>query len=92
VQTTNNCLKDKSGGQSLLRQNVLNDFHHFDFELGKIAQWRANTLSLIYNKPDFMLLNSPKHNPTSFKLLSIITAFRPYNLQCIDVRPDNILS
>ena len=40
-----------------------------NLELYKIDQWlRANKLSLNYNKTNFMLLTSRKHNPASFKL------------------------
>jgi len=39
-------------------------------ELCKIDNWlRANQLSLNYNKTNFMLLNSQKHNSTSFKVI-----------------------
>jgi len=42
----------------------------FRQELCKIDHWlRANKLSLNYNKTNFMLLNSQKHNPTSFKVI-----------------------
>jgi len=38
-----------------------------NLELCKIDHWlRANKLSLIYNKTEFMLLNSRKHIPTFF--------------------------
>jgi len=40
------------------------------FEMCKIDnRLRANKLSLNYNKTNFMLLNSQKHNPTSFKVI-----------------------
>ena len=39
-------------------------------ELCKIYHWlRANKLSLNYNKTNFMLLSSRKHNPASFKVI-----------------------
>jgi len=39
-------------------------------ELCKIDHWlRAKKLSLNYNKTNFMLLNSQKHNSTSFKVI-----------------------
>jgi len=39
-----------------------------NLELCKIDHWlRANKLSLDYNKTNFMLLSSQKHNRTSFK-------------------------
>jgi len=41
-----------------------------NLEIYKIVHWlRANKLSLNYNKTNFMLLNSHKHNPTSFKVI-----------------------
>jgi len=40
-----------------------------NLELCKIDHWlRANKLSLNYNKANFMLLTSRKHNPASFKV------------------------
>ena len=40
-----------------------------NLELCKIDHWvRANKLSLDYNKTNFMLLTSRKHNPASFKV------------------------
>ena len=40
-----------------------------NLELCEIDHWlRANKLSHNYNKTNFMLLNSQKHNPTSFKV------------------------
>ena len=41
-----------------------------NLELCKIDHWlRANKLSLNYNKTNFMLLTSRKHNPASFKVI-----------------------
>ena len=41
-----------------------------NLELCKIDNWlRANKLSLNHNKTNFMLLNSQKHNLTSFKII-----------------------
>jgi len=41
-----------------------------NLEMCKIDNWlRANKLSLNYNKTNFTLLNSQKHNPTSFKVI-----------------------
>jgi len=41
-----------------------------NLELCEIDNWlRANKLSLNYNKTKFKLLNSQKHNPTSFKVI-----------------------
>jgi len=41
-----------------------------NLELCKIDHWlRANELSLNYNKTNFMLLTSRKHNPASFKVI-----------------------
>jgi len=41
-----------------------------NLELCKIDHWlRANKLSFNYNKTNFMLLNSQKHNPTSFNVI-----------------------
>ena len=41
-----------------------------NLELCKIDHWlRVNKLSLNNNKTDLMLLNSHKHNPTSFKVV-----------------------
>jgi len=41
-----------------------------NLELCKIDNWlRVNKLSHDYNKTNFMLLNSQKHNPTSFKVI-----------------------
>jgi len=40
-----------------------------NLELCKIDHWvRANNLSLNYNKTNFMVLTSRKHNPASFKV------------------------
>jgi len=41
-----------------------------NLELYEIDHWlRANKLSLNYKKTNFMLLNSQKHSPTSFKVI-----------------------
>jgi len=41
-----------------------------NLELRKIDHWlRANKLSLNYNKTNFLLLNSRKHNSASFKVI-----------------------
>ena len=41
-----------------------------NLELCKIDHWlRANKLSLNYNKTNFMLLTSRRHNPASFKVI-----------------------
>ena len=41
-----------------------------NLELCKIDHWlRANKVSVNYNKTNFMLLTSRKHNPASFKVI-----------------------
>jgi len=64
-------------------------------ELCKIDHWlRANKLSFNYNdKTNFMLLNSQKHNPTSFKVIINNHSISPEdNLKYLGVLLDNKLS
>jgi len=62
--------------------------------LCKIDNWlRANKLSLNYNNTDFMLLNSQKHNPTSFKvIINNHRIFPEDKLKYLDVLLDNKLN
>jgi len=65
-----------------------------NLELCKIDHWlRTNKLSFNYNKTNFMLLNSQKHNSTSFKVImnkhNICTKD---NLKYLEVLLDNKLS
>ena len=64
-----------------------------NLELCKIDHClRANKLSLNYNKTNFMLLNSRKHNPTSFKVIINNHSISPEdNLKYLGVH-DNKLS
>ena len=56
------CLHMSNSCSNVLQTNV-------NLELCKIDHWlRANKLSLNYNKANFMLLTSRKHNPASFKV------------------------
>jgi len=65
-----------------------------NLELCKIDHWlRANKLSLNFNKTNFMLLTSRKHNPASFKV--IINNHNIYpedNLKYLGVLLDHKLS
>ena len=63
-------------------------------ELCKIDHWlRANKLSLNYNKTNFILLTSRKHNPASFKVTIINHTISPHdNLKYLGVLLDNKLS
>ena len=65
-----------------------------NLELCKIDHWiRANTLSLNYSKTNFMLLNSQKHNPASFKVIINDHSISPEdNLKYLGVFLDNKLS
>jgi len=65
-----------------------------NLELCKIDNWlRANKLSLNYNKTTFMLLNSQKHNPTSFKVIINNHSISPEDkLKYLGVLFDNELS
>jgi len=65
-----------------------------NFELCKIDHWlRANTLSLNYSKTNFMLLNSQKHNPASFKFIINHHRISPEDkLKYLGVLLDNKLS
>jgi len=48
-----------------------------NLEFCKIDNWlKANKLSLNYNKTEFMLQNSQKHNPTSFKVNTLRAGLR----------------
>jgi len=60
----------------------------------KIDHWmRANKLSLNYNKTNFMLLTSRKHNPTSFKVIINNHSISPEdNLKYLGVLLDSKLS
>ena len=60
----------------------------------KIDHWlRANKLSLNYNKTNFMLLTSRKHNPASFKVtINNHTISPEYNLKYLGVLLHNKLS
>ena len=64
-----------------------------NLELCKIDHWlRANKLSLNYSKTNFMLLNSPKHNPTSFEVIINNHSISPEdNLKYLGVLLDNKL-
>jgi len=63
-------------------------------ELCKIDHWlRANKLSLNYNKTNFMLLSSRKHNPASFKVIINNHNISPEDdLKYLGVLLDNKLS
>jgi len=65
-----------------------------NLELCKIDHWlRANKLSLICNKTNFMLLASRKHNPASFKVIINNHNISPEdNLKYLCVLLDNKLS
>ena len=65
-----------------------------NLELCKIDHWlRANKLSLNYNKTNFMLLTSRKHNPASFKVtINNHTISSEDNLKYLGVLLDNKLS
>jgi len=65
-----------------------------NLELCKINNWlRANKLSLNYNKTNFMLLTSRKHNPASFKVIINNHNISPEdNLKYLGVLLDNKLS
>ena len=65
-----------------------------NLELCKIDHWlRANKLSLNYNKINFMLLTSQKHNPASFKVFINNHNISPEdNLKYLGVLLDNKLS
>jgi len=65
-----------------------------NLELCKIDHWlRANKLSLNYNKTNFMLLASRKHNPASFKVIINNHNISPEdNLKYLGVLLDNKLS
>ena len=65
-----------------------------NLELRKIDHWlRANKLSLNYNKTIFMVLNSQKHNPTSFKVIINNHSISPEDkLKYLGVLLDNKLS
>jgi len=65
-----------------------------NLELCKIDHWlRANKLSLNYNKANFMLLHSRKHNPASFKVIINNHNISPENnLKYLGVLLDNKLS
>jgi len=65
-----------------------------NLELCKIGTWlRAKKLSLNYNKTNFMLLNSQKHNPTSFKVVISNHSISPEDkLKYLGVLLDNKLS
>ena len=62
-----------------------------NLELCKIDHWlRANKLSLNYNKTNFMLLTSRKHNPASFKIIVNNHNISPEdNLKYLGVLLDN---
>ena len=65
-----------------------------NLELCKIDHWlRANKLSLNYNKANFMLLTSRKHNPASFKATINNHTISPEdNLKYLGILLDNKLS
>jgi len=65
-----------------------------NLELCKIVHWlRANKLSLNYNKTNFMLLTSRKHNPASFKVIINNHNISPKdNLKYLGVLLDNKLN
>jgi len=65
-----------------------------NLELCKIDHWlRANKLPLNYNKTNFMLLTSRKHNPASFKVTINNHNISPEdNLKYLGVLLDNKLS
>ena len=65
-----------------------------NLELCKVDHWlRANKLSLNYNKTNFMLLTSRKHNPASFKVIINNHNISPDdNLTYLGVLLDNMLS
>ena len=66
----------------------------FNLELCKIDHWlRANKLSLNYNKTNFMLFTSRKHNPASFEVSINNHNISPEdNLKYLGVLLDNKLS
>jgi len=79
--------------------HMSNSFFHVlqttvNLELCKIDHWlRANKLSLNYNKTNFMLLTSRKHNPASFKVIINNHNISPEdNLKYLGVLLDNKLS
>ena len=65
-----------------------------NLELCKIDHWlRAKKLSLNYNKTNFMLLTSRKHNPSSFKVTINNHTISPKdNLKYLGFLLDNKLS
>ena len=66
-----------------------------NLELCKTDHWRlrANKLSLNFNKTNFMLLTSWKHNPASFKVILNNNNISPEdNLKYLSVLLDNKLS
>jgi len=65
-----------------------------NLELCKIDHWlRANKLCLNYNKTNFMLLTSRKHNPASFNVIINNHNISPQdNLKYLGVFLDNKLS
>jgi len=65
-----------------------------NLQLCKIDHWlRANKLSLYYNKTNFMLLTSRKHNPASFKVtINNHNISSEDNLKYLGVLLDNKLS
>jgi len=65
-----------------------------NLELCNIDNWlRSNKLSLNYNKTNFMLLNSQKHNPASFKVIKNNHSISPVDkLKYLGVLLDNKLS
>jgi len=75
--------------------SILNSIHlNVNLELCKIDHWlRANKLSLNYNKTNFMLLTSRKHNPASFKITINNHTISPEdNLKYLGILLDNKLS
>jgi len=64
-----------------------------NLETCQIDHWlRANKLSLNYNKTNLMLLNSEKHNPTSFKVIINYHSISPEDiLKYLGVLLDNKL-
>ena len=63
-----------------------------NLELCKIDHWlRANKLSINYNKTNFMLFTSRKHNPASLVIINNHNISHEDNLKYLDVLLDNKL-
>ena len=77
-----------------MSNSTFNVLQTVNLELCKIDHWlRANKLSLNYNKTNFMLSTSRKHNPASFEVIINNHNISPEdNLKYLGVLLDNKLS